>query len=82
MLQKAYRGPVWTVLIAREFESELAALAAEVRDELLAQARVLQQFGPLAGRPRVDTLNRSKHANMKELRFDAAGGVWRCIRLR
>lgn len=78
MLQKAYRGPVWTVLIAREFEPELAALAAEVRDELLAQARVLQQFGPLAGRPRVDTLNGSKHANMKELRFDADGGVWRC----
>jgi len=28
----------------------------------------------VAGRPRVDTLNGSKHANMKELRFD---GVWR-----
>jgi len=25
----------------------------------------------------VDTLNGSKHANMKELRFDAAGGAWR-----
>jgi len=25
----------------------------------------------------VDTLNGSKHANMKELRFEAAGGVWR-----
>jgi hypothetical protein len=29
------------------------------------------------GRPRVDTLTGSRHANMKELRFDAAGGVWR-----
>ena len=29
------------------------------------------------GRPRVDTLNGSEHAKMKELRFDAAGGVWR-----
>jgi len=28
-------------------------------------------------RPRSDTLNGSKHANMKELRFDAHGGVWR-----
>jgi len=27
--------------------------------------------------PRVDTLKGSKHANMKELRFDAASGVWR-----
>jgi len=25
----------------------------------------------------VDTLKGSKHANMKELRFDAAAGVWR-----
>jgi hypothetical protein len=25
----------------------------------------------------VDTLKGSMHANMKELRFDAAGGVWR-----
>jgi len=57
--------------------AELAALDAEVRIELLAQARLIEQFGPAAKRPRVDTLNGSKHANMKELRFDAAGGVWR-----
>jgi hypothetical protein len=68
---------VWTVELAPEFEPELLALSAEVRIELLAQARVIEQFGPTAGRPRVDTLNGSKHANMKELRFDAEGGVWR-----
>lgn len=27
--------------------------------------------------PYVDTLKGSRHPNMKELRFDAAGGVWR-----
>lgn len=40
-------------------------------------ARLLQQFGPQLGRPRVDTLEGSRHANMKELRFAAAGGEWR-----
>jgi len=40
-------------------------------------ARLLQQFGPQLGRPRVDTLNGSRHANMKELRFAAADGEWR-----
>ncbi len=45
--------------------------------ELLAQARVIETFGPLAKRPRVDTLKGSRHANMKELRFSAAGGEWR-----
>ena len=34
-------------------------------------------MGPSLGRPQVDTLNGSKHANMKELRFKAEGGVWR-----
>ncbi|MGA7713331.1 MAG: type II toxin-antitoxin system RelE/ParE family toxin [Rhizomicrobium sp.] len=68
---------VWTVEVAAEFESELSALSADVRIELLAQAHVIEVFGPKAGRPRVDTLKGSKHANMKELRFDAGGGVWR-----
>jgi len=30
-----------------------------------------------AGRPRVDRLDDSRHANMKELRLEAADGVWR-----
>src|SRR5689334_8962059 len=67
----------WTVLVAPEFQPELAALDSEVRVELLAQAWLIEQFGPAAKRPRVDTLNGSRHANMKELRFDAGGGVWR-----
>jgi len=68
---------VWTVELVPEFEPELRALSAEVRIELLAQARVIEMFGPKAGRPRVDTLKGSKHANMKELRFGADNGVWR-----
>ena len=68
---------VWTVELAQEFEPELLALSAEVRVELLAQARVVERLGPTTGRPRVYTLKGSKHANMKELRFDADGGVWR-----
>lgn len=38
---------------------------------------LLETLGPQFGRPRVDTLNGSKRANMKELRFDAADGVRR-----
>jgi hypothetical protein len=67
----------WIVEFADEFEAEFAQFAPEVQDELLAQASVLEQFGPTAKRPRVDTLKGSRHANMKELRFDADGGVWR-----
>ena len=67
----------WEVELADEFDSEFDALNEEVQDELLAQAKLLEQFGPSLGRPRVDTLNGSKYRNMKELRFDADGGVWR-----
>jgi hypothetical protein len=61
----------------QEFEGEIDLLPEEVQDELLASAKLLEHFGPQLGRPRADTLNGSRHANMKELRFDAAGGVWR-----
>lgn len=39
--------------------------------------KLLGHFGPHLGRPRVDTLNDSRHPNMKELRFAAADGAWR-----
>lgn len=67
----------WLVRFAPEFEPEFEQLSEPVRLELLAQAKLLENFGPQLGRPRVDTLNGSKHANMKELRFDADDGVWR-----
>src|SRR6266849_11087391 len=67
----------WEVLFHGEFEPEFDALRDDVQEELLAHAKLLQQFGPQLGRPRADTLKGSEHANMKELRFDAAGGVWR-----
>lgn len=63
----------WAVEIGDEFEPEFDALHQEVQAEILALARLLQQFGP----PRADTLNGSRHANMKELRFSAANGEWR-----
>src|SRR5882757_8025081 len=67
----------WAVEIGEEFEAEFDALPAQVCTEILALSLVLEQFGPQLGRPRVDTLSGSRHANMKELRFYAADGVWR-----
>jgi hypothetical protein len=67
----------WTVDFHDSFVAEYHGLPKDVQDELLACVALLEQFGPMLGRPRVDTLNGSRHANMKELRFDAADGVWR-----
>ena len=70
----------WRVVeIDDEFEPEFDELHEDVRTEILALTRLLQQFGPQLGRPRVDTLNDSRHANRKELRFSAAGGEWRVV---
>jgi hypothetical protein len=66
-----------TVLIGDEFEPEFLSLPKDVQDETLAMTRLLQHSGPQLGRPRVDTLKDSRHANMKEMRFDASDGVWR-----
>ena len=70
-------GMRWPVRFHPSFEREFDLLNTKVQDELLAQAHLLEGFGPRLGRPRVDTLNGSTYANMKELRFEAADGVWR-----
>lgn len=72
-----YQKVKWTVLFHGAFDTEFQELSEGVQDEILAQAKLLEQFGPTLGRPRVDTLKGSRHANMKELRFDADDGVWR-----
>jgi len=67
----------WTVLFHHDFDGEFASFAEDLQDELLAHAKLLAQFGPNLGRPTVDTLKASRHANMEELRFAWSGEVWR-----
>ena len=67
----------WEVLLHEAFESQLKALDADLQDEILAHARLLQDFGPALGRPMVDTLKGSRHPNMNELRIRWRRNVWR-----
>ena len=67
----------WSIEVHADLVPELRALAKEVRRELGAHVNLIEQFGPSLGRPTVDTLKGSCVANLKELRFYAAGGVWR-----
>ena len=67
----------WLVSFHEAFAEEFAAFDAEVKVDIEAAAIALREFGPKLGRPYADTLNGSKHANMRELRFRAADGVWR-----
>jgi hypothetical protein len=67
----------WSVDFHPKFKAEYEELPEAVQDELVAALTPLQKLGPGLGRPDVDTLNDSRYANMKELRFRADGGVWR-----
>lgn len=67
----------WPVGFHPAFDEEFETLTDAVQEKLYAHASVLEEFGPELGRPQVDTLNGSRHHNMKELRFNADGGVWR-----
>lgn len=70
-------GMAWAVILHDAFDPEFDSLPVPVQDELLARLGLLKVSGPHLGRPHADTLSGSKHANMKELRFDADDGVWR-----
>jgi hypothetical protein len=48
-------------------------LSAKQQQALERGVRQLEQFGPELGRPLVDTLRRSRHPQMKELRTQAGG---------
>jgi phage-related protein len=62
-----------------DFVPEFNDLPEVVQDELLVKMGLLERFRPQLGRPHVDTLKGSRHAKMKELRFNAADGVWRFL---
>lgn len=58
----------WRVDTTREFRIWYDALSKREQVALTADIGTLERFGPVLGRPHVDTVAGSKHANMKELR--------------
>lgn len=67
----------WAVAFDEVFLPEFRKLPRQVQNEVYAIGHLLERFGPQIGRPHVDTLNGSRHTNMKELRLRAADRVWR-----
>lgn len=60
-----------------EFDGWFTDLDEDGQVEVVAKVELLKLLGPRLGRPHADTLNGSKHANMKELRADTKGQVLR-----
>lgn len=68
---------MWDIDICEELEPELKGFSEEVIRKFFSYINLLETEGPSLSRPYSDTLNGSKYTNLKELRFDADGGVWR-----
>ena len=58
----------WEVEYTNEFEAWWETLDEEDQDAVQEAVERLMTHGPVQGRPWVDTLRSSRHANMKELR--------------
>jgi len=67
----------WSVIFCDEFDEEFKAMPKDLRKAITANTLPLEEFGPILGRPQVETLKGSTFPNMKELRFDWMNGVWR-----
>lgn len=62
--------PVWDVEYTDQFASWYEALTEEDQDAIIGRVVLLEQDGPGLGRPAVDNIHQSRHANMKELRAE------------
>lgn len=69
----------WDVEFTDEFEKWWLTLDEDQQTSIAASVRLLQEDGPNLGRPHVDTLKNSKHANMKELRTQHCGEPYRTL---
>jgi len=62
-----------------EFGQWWHTLDADEQESLAASVELLRQVGPQLARPHADTLQGSKHANMKELRTQHQGRPLRTL---
>lgn len=60
---------LYSVIYLDEFADWLRAQDEDLQDRTAAQLALLKEYGPLLGRPYVDTIKGSEITNLKELRF-------------
>ena len=62
----------WEVEFTDEFDEWFESLSEEEQEDIGRAEGKLEEAGPSLGRPLVDTLEGSRHSNMKELRPSAS----------
>jgi|SRR5882672_9584620 len=67
----------WRIATTDDFDEWFTGLETGAQVEVIAKVELLRTLGPGLRRPHADTLNGSRHSNMKELRADTASAVMR-----
>ena len=69
----------WDVELTDEFLQWWNGLDPAEKDSLAVSIELLEEKGPNLGRPFVDSVNGSRHSNMKELRTQHQGKPYRSL---
>jgi hypothetical protein len=69
----------WEIEFTDDFDAWWNTLPEDEQDRIAAKVEVLRRHGPSLGRPTVDTVASSRHANMKELRVQESGEPYRVL---
>lgn len=68
IMHKLSCSMAWGVDSTEEYNSWFVGLTNDEQERIVAAVRILREDGPAFGRPLVDHIKMSRHANMKELR--------------
>lgn len=69
----------WEIVYSSEFEQWLHALDLDSAKSIARSLGILKEFGPMLGRPHVDTQKGSQIRNLKELRTQCRRHVYRTL---
>ena len=69
----------WEAEVSDEFLEWYNALNDDELESVHFSVGLLEEAGPILGRPHVDTVRQSRHANMKELRVQHQGSPYRIL---
>ncbi len=64
---------MWVIEFTNEFAEWWETMTEDEQESLTVSVKLLQVLGPALGRPHADTVKKSRHKNMKELRTQVHG---------
>ena len=70
---------MWIIVRTDEIANWIKTLDDDAKEAIYKNLLILKEFGPSLGRPYVDSVKKSKHGNMKELRISNKKRLFRIL---